>query len=254
MAAITEINFTAMASIITACVAATPPILTSATNIAFQVRELTQKHRSPSLKISKITRVQVSERTWKRVKRNFLVKIYLLVAAAFFIAANTFLYRFGFKHVTLSEFGVVGTLFGLKINIIVLLNFIFFCLYSIAYRNALKRMGREAKEARYFLFQKALLVVDSDMKTTTNKCYETLRLIGSRVIEFNPESSIMEGCTSNELASVFGGLYRIKISDKVGDYMRTDVEVMFLSNESDKTMNLRKSSSINRFIRIFIGN
>lgn len=253
MAAITEVNFTAIASIITACIAATPPILTAAANVALQIRGLAQKHRSPALRVLKTTRMPVDEKNWKKVKRNFYIYICLLMAFAFFIAINTLLYRFGYKYLTLSKFGIIGTLLGFEINIIVLLNFLFFCFYSIAFRNAYKRMGKNSHQARYFLFKKALLIVEADIKSTTNKCYETLRLLGARVVEFDPESGTMEAYTNNELVSAFGGLYRINLSEKIGESTRTNVEVEFLAHSSDTVAKITSSSNANRFIRTFIG-
>lgn len=252
MAAITEINFTAIASIISACAAATPPLLTAATNIALRVREVTQKHRSSALRVLSISRIPASYENWKRVKRNFLLGFFFLIALALFIATNTLLYRFNYGYFTLSKFGIVGTLFGFEINVIVLLNFLFFCSYSISFRNAYNRMGKKPHQARHFLFEKAILVVESDIKSTVDKCYETLRLLGARVIEFDPESAVIEAYTNNELVSAFGGLYRINLSKEISKSIYTNIEVKFISHLSDESTKLTSSSNTNRFIKTFV--
>ncbi|NJN92274.1 MAG: hypothetical protein HC878_19190 [Leptolyngbyaceae cyanobacterium SL_5_14] len=95
------------------------------------------------------------------------------------------LYRFGSQYVTLSNFGVIGTFWGLKINVIVVVNFLFICLYMIAFTKAYKRMGNDPIEARHFLFKKAFLLVEADFKGTIKRCQETLKLLGARVIEFD---------------------------------------------------------------------
>lgn len=255
MSAAPNINFQAVASIIVACIAATPPILTATTNIAIQIRERTQKRRTAGLKVLSITRTPASQENWQKVKRNFLIGSIVPVGLALFIAVNTLLYRFDYGYFTLSRFGIVGKpVLGFEINVFVLLNFLFGCYYAIAFRKAYKRMGNKAYQARHFLFEKALLVVEADVTETTDKCRETLRLLGAQVIEVKLESLSIEGYTNHELVTAFGGLYRIKLSEEISKSIHTFVEVKFLSHPSDKTTKITSSSNTNRFIRTFIGN
>jgi drug/metabolite transporter (DMT)-like permease len=157
MTASPEPNITAIASIIAACVAATPPALTAITDVAIKLRGLSQEKRSPPLRVLKIIRKPVDIRYWRRVKRNFLIGIFLLVIGILFVLVNTLLYRLGFQYITLSNFGVIGTVWGLKINVIVVVNFLFLCFYIIAFTKAYKRMGSDPSDARHFLFKKAFL-------------------------------------------------------------------------------------------------
>lgn len=251
MAASTEPNITAIASIIAACIAATPPALTAITDVAIKLRGLFQEKRSPPLRVIKITRKPVDERHWKRVRRNFLIGIFLLMIGILFILVNTLLYRFGFQYITLSNFGVIGTVWGLKINVIVVINFFFLCFYIIAFAKAYKRMGDDPIDARHFLFKKAFLLVEADFKSTMNHCQETLKLLGAIIIEFDSETAMIEAYTNTELVAVFGGLYRIRINTEDIKADRTELEVEFLPYVSDDIAKLTKSSNVNRFIKVF---
>jgi hypothetical protein len=244
-------NIAAAASVIAACIAATPPALTAIADVAIKLRGLLQEKRSPPLRILKIIRKPVDFRHWRKVRRNFLIGIFLLIIGIFFVLFNTLLYRLGFKYITLSDFGVIGTFLGLKVNAIVVVNFLFLCFYTIAFAKAYRRMGDDPTDARYFLFKKAFLLVESDFKSTISHCQETLRLLGARVIEFDSETATIEAYTNNELVSVFGGLYRIKISVEDSKPDRTALDVEFLPYVSDDIAKLTKSSNINRFINIF---
>jgi hypothetical protein len=247
-----EPNTPAIVSIITACAAAIPPTVTTITDIAIKLRGVLQKKKSPHLKVLKIIREPADIKHWRKVRRNFLIGIFLLVMGILFILTNTLLYRFGFKYITLSEFGVIGTFLGLKINIIVVINFLLFCFYLVSFKNAYKRLGNNPKDARYFLFKKAVLLVESDFQSTINRCQDTLKLLGARVLEFDSEASTIEVHTNNELASVFGGLYRIRIKTEDTNSVETGLEVEFLPYASDEISRLKKSSNVNRFIRVFI--
>jgi hypothetical protein len=254
MADSTEPNITAIANIIVACVAATPPALTAITDIAVKLRGLFQEKRNPPLMVLKITRKPVDVRYWRRIRRNFLIGIFLFLIGIFFILVNTLLYRFGFQYVRLSNFGFVGVFLGLKVNVIVAVNFLFLFFYIIAFTRAYKRMGDDPNDARHFLFKKAFLLVEADFKDTVNRCQETLNLLGAIVIEFNSEASIIEAYTNSKLTSVFGGFYRIRISSENLRIEKTELEVEFFPYISDATTTLTKSSNVNRFIKIFTTN
>lgn len=251
MATSPEPNITAIASIIAAFIAATPPTLTAITDIAIKLRGLFQEKRSKPLRVLNITRKPVDVRHWRRVRRNFLIGIFLLVTGILFVLINTLLYRLGFQYITLSNFGVIGTVWGLKINVIVVVNFLFLCFYIIAFTKAYKRMGNDPNNARHFLFKKAFLLVEADFKDTINYCQETLKLLGARIIEFDSETAVIEAYTNNELVAVFGGLYRIRINTEDIKADRTELEVEFFPYMSDDIAKLTKSSNINRFIQVF---
>jgi len=251
MAASTEPNITAIASIIAACIAATPPALTAITDFAIKLRGLFQEKRSSPLRVLKITRKPVDIRHWRRVRRNFLIGIVLLVVGILFILVNTLLYSLSFQYVTLSNFGVIGTVWGLEINVVVVANFLSICFYIIAFTKAYRRMGDDPNDARHFLFKKAFLLVEADFKSTINCCQETLKLLGARVIEFDSETAIIEAYTNTELVAVFGGLYRIRMNTEDFKADRTELEVEFLPYASDDIAKLTKSSNVNRFIKIF---
>lgn len=244
-------NITALASILAAFIAATPPALTAITDVAVKLRGLLQKKRSPSLKVLKIIRKPVDRRCWRKVRRNFVIGIFLLLIGIVFTVVNTLLYRLGFKYVTVSDFGVIGVFWGLKINVIVIVNFLFLCLYIIAFTQAYKRMGNKPYDARHFLFKKALLVVEADYKNTVNCCQETLKILGAIVIEFDSEIAMIEAYTNNELVTIFGGFYRIKINSENFKSEKTELEIEFLPHVSDDIAKLTKSSNINRFIQVF---
>ena len=250
----TEPNITAIASIIAACIAATPPTLTAVTDLAIKLRGLFQEKRTPPLRVLKMIRKPVDIRYWRRVKRNFLIGILLLAIGILFVLINTLLYRLGFQYITLSNFGVIGTVWGLKINVIVVVNFLFICFYMIAFTKAYKRMGNDPSDARHFLFKKASLLVEADFEDTINRCQETLKLLGARVIEFDSETAMIEAYTNNELVAVFGGLYRIKINSENLRAEKTGLEVEFLPYVSDDIAKLTKSSNVNRFIKVFTTN
>jgi hypothetical protein len=114
-------SITAIASIIAACIAATPPALTVITDVTIKLRGLLGAQKSSPLKVLKIIRKPVDLRRWRRVRTNFLVNIALMVAGIVFILVNTILYRTGFNYVTISEFGVVGKFLGFKINALVVM-------------------------------------------------------------------------------------------------------------------------------------
>ncbi|MFS0519202.1 hypothetical protein ACEYW6_31540 [Nostoc sp. UIC 10607] len=252
MATSPEPNITAIASIIAAFIAATPPTLTATTDVAIKLRGLFQEKRSPPLRVLKITRKPVDVRHWRRVRRNFLIGIFLLVIGILFVLINTLLYRLGFQYITLmSNFGVIGTVWGLKINVIVVVNFFFLCFYIIAFTKAYNRMGNDPNDARHFLFKKAFLLVEADFKDTINFCQETLKLLGARIIEFDAQTAVIEAYTNNELVAVFGGLYRIRINTEDIKADRTELEVEFFPYVSDDITKLTKSSNINRFIQVF---
>ncbi|MBW4685668.1 MAG: hypothetical protein KME40_11350 [Komarekiella atlantica HA4396-MV6] len=252
MATSPEPNITAIASIIAAFIAATPPTLTTITDVAIKLRGLFQEKRSPPLRVLKITRKPVDVKHWRRVRRNFLIGIFLLVISILFVLINTLLYRLGFQYITLSNFGVIGTVWGLKINVIVVVNFFFLCFYIIAFTKAYKRMGNDPNDARHFLFKKAFLLVEADFKDTINYCQETLKLLDARILEFDSGTAvIIEAYTNNELVAVFGGLYRIRINTEDIKADRTELEVEFFPYVSDDIAKLTKSSNINRFIKVF---
>lgn len=243
---------TAIASIIAALIAATPPTLTAITDIAIKLRTLLKEKKSPSLRVLKISRKPVVPRHWRRVRRNFLIGIFVLVIFILFILINTLLHGLGFQNITLSDFGIIGTVWGLKINIIVVANFFFLCFYTIAFTKAYKRMGKDAYDARHFLFVSAFLLVEADFKDTINYCQETLKILGARIIEFDSETAVIEAYTNSELVTVFGGLYRIRINIENIKADRTELEVEFFPYISDDIAKLTKSSNINRFIQVFI--
>jgi hypothetical protein len=251
MAASTEPNITAIASIIAACIAATPPALTAVTDVAIKLRGLLQEKQSSPLKVLKITRKPVDVRHWRKVRRNFLIGIFLFLMGILFILANTVLYRFGFKYITLSNFGVISTFLGFKINILVVANFLFCCFYLIAFIKAYKRMGSDPSDARHFLFKTSFLLVESDLQNTINRCQETLKLLGAKVIEFDLETAVIEAYTNTELVAAFGGLYRIRINTEDFKSVGIGLEVEFLPYASDEIAKLTKSSNVNRFIRVF---
>jgi hypothetical protein len=93
--------------------------------------------------------------------------------------------------------------------------------------------------------------VESDFKDTINRCQETLKLLGARVIEFDSETAIIEAYTNSELVAVFGGLYRIKINSENLKAEKTELELEFLPYVSDDIAKLTKSSNVNRFIKVF---
>jgi hypothetical protein len=252
MASSTEPNIAAIASIIAACIAATPPTLTAVTDVAIKLRGLLQEKKSPPLRVLKIMRKPVDIRHWRKVRRNFLIGGFLLLIGIFFILINTLLHRLKLKYITLSEFGVIGTFFDLKINIIVVTNFLFLCFYFIAFIMAYKRMGNNPSDARHFLFKTAFLLVESDFQTTINRCQETLKLLGVRVVEFDSETAVIEAYTNSELVTVFGGMYRIRINTEDCKSVETGLEVEFLPYVADKVSKLTKSSNVNRFITVFI--
>ena len=251
MAASPEPNITAIASIIVACIAATPPTLTAITDVAIKSRGLFQEKRSPPLIVLKITRKPVDVRNWRRVRKNFLIGIFLLMIGILFFLINTLLYRLGFQYITLSNFGVIGTVWGLKINVIIFTNFLFLCFYIIAFAKAYRRMGNDPNDARHFLFKKACLLVEADFKSTINCCHETLKLLGAKIIEFDSETAVIEAYTNNELVAVFGGLYRIRINTEDIKADRTELEIEFFPYVSDDIAKLTKSSNVNRFIKVF---
>jgi len=252
MAASTETNITAIASIIAALIAATPPTLTALTDIAIKVRGLVQEKKSPPPRVLKISRKPVSIENWRKVKRNFLIGIILMLVGILFILANTLFYRLGFKYITLSNFGVIGTFLGFKINLLVVINFCFYYLYLTAFTRAYRRMGDEPSDAKHFLFKKAFLLVESDFQNTITRCQETLKLLGARVIEFDSETAMLEASTNTELVAVFGGLYRIKINKEDFKSIGIGLEIEFLPYASDEIAKLTKSSNVNRFIRVFV--
>jgi hypothetical protein len=252
MATSPEPNITAIASIIAAFIAATPPTLTTIADVAIKLRGLFQEKKSQPLRVLKITRKPVDVRHWRRVKRNFLIGIFLLMTGILFILINTLLYRLGFQYITLSNFGVIGKVWGLKINVIVLINFFFLCFYIIAFTKAYKRMGNDPNEARHFLFKKALLLVEADFKDTINYCQEKLKILGARILEFDSDTAVIEAYTNNELVAAFGGLYRIRVNTVDIKADRTELEVEFFPYASDDIAKLTKSSNINRFIQVFI--
>jgi hypothetical protein len=251
MAASTEPNITAIASIIAACIAATPPTLTAVTDVSIKLRGLFQEKRSLPLRVLKINRKSVDVRQWRRVRRNFLLGIFLLMTGIIFVLINTLLYRFGLQYITLSNFGVIGTVWGLKINVIVVANFFFLCFYIIAFTKAYRRMGSNPDDARHFLFKKAYIHVEADFKDTINRCQETLKLLGARIIEFDSETAVIEAYTNNELVTVFGGLYRIRVSIENIEADRTELEIEYFPYISDNIAKLTKSSNINKFINLF---
>jgi len=251
MATSPEPNIAAIASIIAAFIAATPPTLTAITDVAIKLRGLFQEKRSPPLRVLKITREPVDLRHWRRVRRNFLIGIYLLMIGVFFILVNTLLYRLGFQYITVSNIGVIGTVWGLKINVIVVVNFLFLFFYIIAFTKAYRRMGNYPNDARHFLFKKAILLVEADFKGTINSCQETLKILGASIIEFDSETAVIEAYTNNELVSVFGGLYRIRMNTKDIKPDIAELEVEFLPYVSDDIAKLTKSSNVNRFIKVF---
>ncbi|MEH2168505.1 MAG: hypothetical protein V7K41_17985 [Nostoc sp.] len=252
MAASTELNITAIASIIAAFIAATPPTLTALTDTAIKLRGLVQEKKSPPPRVLKIVRKPVDVKNWRKVKRNFLIGIFLFFIGIFFIFINTLLYRFGFKYITLSNFGVIGAFWGLKINILVIANFASYCFYLIAFIKAYRRMGNDPSDARHFLFNKAFILLESDFHNTINCCQETLKLLGARVIEFDSDAAVIEAYTSTELVTVFGGLYRITINTEDLKSVGTALEIEFIPYISDEIATLTKSSNMNRFIRVFI--
>jgi uncharacterized membrane protein len=251
MATSIETNITAIASIIAACIAATPPALTAVTDVTMKLRSLSQTQKSSPLNILKIIREPVDLRRWKKVRRNFLINIFLMIAGIIFILVNTILYRTGFSYATLGEFGVVGKFLGFKINALVVINFVFFCFYLLAFIKAYRRMGENPNDARHFLFKKAFLLVESDFQTTVSHCQETLRLLGARVVEFDSETAVIEAYTNKELVSAFGGLYLVKINTEDFKPVGTGLEVEFFPYMSNEISNLTKSSNVNRFIRAF---
>jgi uncharacterized membrane protein len=252
MATSNEPNIAAMASIIAACIAATPPTLTVATDIATKLRGLLQEKQGSPPRVLKITREPVDANHWRKVRGNFLISIFLLLAGILFILTNTLLYRFGFQYIKLTDFGVIGTLLGFKINILIVVNLVFLCFYLLAFVKAYRRMGNRAEDARHFLFKKASLLVESDFQSTINRCQETLKLLGARVIEFNLETKIIEAYTNQELVSFWGGLYRIRINTEDFKSAGIVLEVEFFPYVSDKISKLTKSSNVNRFVRVFI--
>lgn len=251
MAASTETNITAIASIVAACIAATPPALTVITDISIKLRTFSQAKQSSPLKILKIVRRPVDLRRWKKVRINFLINIFLMLVGIIFILANTVLYRAGLGYLTVSEFGVVGTFLGFKINAFVVINFVFFCLYLLAFIKAYRRMGENPNDARHFLFKKAFLLVESDFQTTIDHCQETLKLLGARVVEFDSETAVIEAYTNKELVAPFGGLYLVRINTEDLKSVGTGLEIEFFPYMSNEISNLTKSSNVNRFIRVF---
>jgi len=251
MATSPQPNITAVASIIAAFIAATPPALTTVADMAIKLRGLLQEKKSPPLRVLKIIRKPLDVRYWRKVRRNLLIGIFLLIIGILFLFVNTLLYRFGFNYVTLSDFGVIGRFWGFKINVIVITNFLFICFYIIAFTQAYRRLGNNPNDARHFLFKKALLLVEGDVKSTINCCQETLKRLGATVIELDSETAIIEAYTNNELVTVFGGLYRIKINSNNLKADKTELEVEFLPYLSDDITKLTKSSNVNRFIKLF---
>jgi hypothetical protein len=251
MSSTTEPNITALASIIAACIAATPPALTAITDTTIKLRVLLQEKQSSPLKVLKIVRTPVDIRNWRKARRKIVLWKILFLTGMLFIFGNTLLYRAGFKYITLSDFGVVGTFLGLKVNVIVVINFIFYCFYFIAFARAYKRMGNNPNDARHFLFRKAFLLVESDYQSTINRCQETLKLLGAKVIEFDSETAIIEAYTNTELVTAFGGLYLIRIGSEDFKPTGTGLEVEFFPYLSDGISKLTKSSNVNRFIKVF---
>ena len=116
-----EPNITAVVSIIAALIAAAPPALTTIADITIKLRGLLQEKKSPPPRVIKIIREPVDRRYWIKIKRNCKIGVSLLVISIIFLFVNTLLYRFGFNYITLSDFGVIGRLWGFKINIIIIL-------------------------------------------------------------------------------------------------------------------------------------
>ena len=68
-------------------------------------------------------------------------------------------------------------------------------------------MENNPSNARYFLFTKAFLFVESDFQSTINHCQETLQLLGARVIELDSEAAVIEAYTNEELFSALLEFY-----------------------------------------------
>jgi hypothetical protein len=173
-----------------------------------------------------------------------------------FITVNSTLYFLSLPYLTLakqvSNFGTVPLL-SFKVNVLVVINFILFLLYSIAFFRAYRRIGRKPDDSKLFLFEKAYVVLEMDYVNVFDRCQETLRILGAHIIEFNPEKNLLEAATSSGLINLFGGVFQIEITE-LKDYepVRVELIIRFLPSVSDISFTLNQSSNINHFIRFFL--
>lgn len=264
MSTTNEANITAIVSIITACIAALPPIITSLTDLGIKLRSILKRERSLPPKILNINREALEERDWQKVFIILSFTNWLFRGFILFFIVNTIIHVMGFKPITfssLNNIGVIGKVLGIKLNLIVIANFIFFTFYSIAISKAIRRLGKDREDSRFFLFKKAFIDLETDFESCIKYCQEILHLLGANVIEINSDIALIEAYTSRKLFSIFGGLYRIRITRDNSSQSNMSLEIdffpiQFLPNKLipyilDPIKWITKSSNINKFIILF---
>jgi hypothetical protein len=290
-----NITITVVANILVAIIAATPPMISALTTVATTLRSEKEKSLTERPKILEIVHHPVREKSWRKVKNYFLIRMLVLVVGVLFVAINSTLYflnpdRYFTLSPYVSSFGTIPLFGDKKINLLVVINFFFLCFYFISSFQAYKRLGKYPKDAKCLLFKKATILVELDdgKEKILFRCQETLKILGAKIIGWNPPTklleayekkelpsrleayinnekelelllknklvSLLEGYTNNELSSIFGGLFTIFIIEQPqldSQVNRIKLEIYFDSVLPIKSLRT-KSFSINRFINFFV--
>ena len=248
-----------MIGLFIALIGAIPPSLAVFAKFRLSASHLLNRGRKKSHSYLKIVRIPVSYRIWKAHKRTFQVMAVLFSLVPVFFVVNTVAFILGWTYWTTEykELGIVANIFGLPINLFVVINGVIGSIYAIGFWRAHERMGSSPENARHFLFDKAYVLIKGDYSAAVHYSCETLKSLGAEIIEISPGKREIEAYTNQSVFSPFGGfplggMYRILVTNTESPANRSDLEVQFLVHGFLRSWKIFSSRTVNRFLEELI--